>query len=119
MDGMEMPMAGLSNDLAEIDRTIHEPARLAIMTALTACKSADFLFLQRLTGLTAGNLSSHLMKLESSSLVWIDKQIAGKRTHTTIGLTEMGRKAIQQHWDQLEALRNHAWDEGLAGSEEE
>ena len=50
--------------IAELDRLIHEPARLAILTALRACRTADFLFLQRLTGLSNGNLSSHLAKLE-------------------------------------------------------
>ncbi len=90
-------MSGLSENLAAIDRLIHEPARLAIMTALSACMRADFLFLQRLTGLTAGNLSSHLAKLEEAGLVWIDKQIVGKRPRTTVSLTEKGRDAIEAH----------------------
>ncbi|HEY3056658.1 MAG TPA: transcriptional regulator, partial [Thermoanaerobaculia bacterium] len=57
--------------LAGLDRLVHEPARLSILTALSACKSADFLFLQRLTGLSKGNLSSHLSKLEEGGLVAI------------------------------------------------
>ena len=55
--------------LAELDRTIHDPSRLAILTALSSCRSADFLYLQRLTGLSKGNLSSHLAKLEDAGLV--------------------------------------------------
>jgi DNA-binding transcriptional ArsR family regulator len=101
-------LSNLSDDLSEIDRTIHEPARLAILTSLSACKSADFLFLQRLTGLSAGNLSSHLSKLEGAGLIWIQKQIVSKRTLTSIGLTDLGREAIQQHWQHLEDLRMHA-----------
>ncbi len=108
-------MPGLSENLAAIDRLIHEPARLAILTALSACMHADFLFLQRLTGLTAGNLSSHLSRLEEAGLVWMDKQIVGKRPHTTVGLTERGRDAIDAHWKQLEALRQQAENRGKDG----
>ena len=49
-------------DLA-LDRLIHEPGRLAILTVLSSASDADFLFVQRATGLTKGNLSSHLTKL--------------------------------------------------------
>ncbi len=101
-------MSELRDDLAEIDRMIHEPARLAILTALSACKSADFLFLQRLIGLTAGNLSSHLSRLEEAGLVWVVKEILEKRSHTRVGLTSAGRQAIDRHWRQLEGLRARA-----------
>ena len=56
-------------EVGELDRTIHEPARLAILTVLSAADSADFVYLQRATGLTKGNLSSHLTKLEAAGLV--------------------------------------------------
>ncbi len=95
-------------EIAGLDRLIHEPARLAILTALSAAASADFLFLQRLTGLTKGNLSSHLSKLEEAGLVNIDKQFVGKVPNTTVRLTPLGRKAIEQHWRQLESLRKDA-----------
>ncbi len=95
-------------EIAGLDRLIHEPARLAILTALSAAASADFLFLQRLTGLTKGNLSSHLSKLEEAGLVGIDKQFVGKVPNTTVRLTPLGRKAIEQHWRQLESLRKDA-----------
>jgi DNA-binding MarR family transcriptional regulator len=100
----------MRDELSQIDRLIHEPARLAIMTALSACKSADFLYIQRLLGLTPGNLSSHLSKLEEGGLIWVDKQIRDKRTHTRLALTELGRKAIERHWQQLENLRKQAID---------
>lgn len=96
------------DELAQLDRLIHEPARLALLTALSACKSADFLYLQRLIGLTPGNLSSHLTKLEEAGLVWMDKQIRNKRSHTRVGLTADGRKAIDNHWQQLEILHEQA-----------
>ena len=109
---MSAPFEGL----AELDRLVHEPARLAILTALSVAKSADFLYLQRLTGLTKGNLSSHLAKLESAELVEIEKEFVGKTPHTTVSLTKTGRAAIQRHWKRLEELRQRVaqWEPGEA-----
>jgi DNA-binding transcriptional ArsR family regulator len=98
-------MAEPFEELAGLDRLIHEPARLAIMTALSAAASAEFLFLQRLTGLTKGNLSSHLSKLEDAGLVKIRKSFVGKVPHTSVSLTKAGRAAIEEHWERLERLR--------------
>jgi DNA-binding MarR family transcriptional regulator len=94
--------------LAGLDKLVHEPARLAILTALSACSSADFLFLQRLTGLTKGNLSTHLSKLEEEGLVDIEKGYVGKRPNTLVRLTKKGRGAIERHWQKLESLKNEA-----------
>ncbi|HJQ37873.1 MAG TPA: transcriptional regulator [Thermoanaerobaculia bacterium] len=95
-------------EIAVLDRLVHEPARLSILTALSACRSADFLFLQRLTGLTKGNLSGHLAKLEEAELVTIEKGYAGKVPTTQIGITRTGRAAIERHWKRLEKLRSEA-----------
>ncbi|HEX2905923.1 MAG TPA: transcriptional regulator [Phototrophicaceae bacterium] len=94
--------------LAGLDRLVHEPARMAILTALAACKSADFLFLQNLTGLTKGNLSTHLTRLEEGKLIEVVKEIVGKKMVTRIVLTEPGRAAINQHWQRLQELRDQA-----------
>jgi DNA-binding MarR family transcriptional regulator len=96
--------------LAELDRVVHEPARLAILTALAACRSADFLFLQRLTGLTKGNLSSHLSKLENAGLIGIEKEFVDRMPNTRVMLTKSGRAAITHHWLQLEKLRKESLD---------
>ncbi|QBD83417.1 ArsR family transcriptional regulator [Ktedonosporobacter rubrisoli] len=95
-------------ELAALDKLIHEPARLAIMTALSACSAADFTFLQQLTGLTKGNLSSHLQKLEERGLIAIEKRFIGKTPNTQASLTEQGRTAIEQHWQSLDRLRKNA-----------
>ena len=92
-------------ELSGLDRLIHEPARLAILTVLSSASSADFLFLQRVTGLTKGNLSSHLTKLEDAGLVKIEKRFIGKKPNTSIGLTRSGRTAIERHWARLDRLR--------------
>ncbi len=94
--------------LAELNRLVHEPSRLAILTALSACEKADFLFLLNITGLTKGNLSSHLSKLEQASLVAIEKAYDGKQPITYAMLTLEGREALKEHWDRLERIRKGA-----------
>ena len=92
--------ANASNErhpLADIDRTIHSPARLMVMTYLYAVESADYIFLQNLTGLTWGNLSSHLTKLEGEGYVAIEKEIVGKKPHSMVDLTEAGRRAFSDY----------------------
>ncbi len=101
-------MASPFEELARLDHLVHEPARLAIMTALGACRSANFLFLQSITGLSAGNLSGHLSKLEAAGLVRIDKQFVRKVPRTEVQLTEAGRQAIDRHWHALEQLHGKA-----------
>jgi DNA-binding MarR family transcriptional regulator len=91
-----------------LDRLIHEPARLAILTMLSSVSTADFVFLQRSTGLTQGNLSSHLTKLEEAGLVRIEKSFVGKRPNTNVALTSTGKKRIASHWDQLDQLKRRA-----------
>ena len=95
-------------EIAELDKLVHEPARLAILTALSACSSADFLFLQRLTGLTKGNLSTHLSKLKEAGLVEILKQFIDNKPNTRVSLTKRGRAAIRRHWQKLEELQKAA-----------
>lgn len=88
-------------DLTDVDRLIHEPARLSVMTILAAVKSADFLYLQRETGLTKGNLSAHLSKLEEAGYIRIEKSFQGKRTHTDCQLTKEGRQAFNRYVNQM------------------
>lgn len=94
--------------LANLDRRVHDPARLSILTALSACELADFLFLQRLTGLTKGNLSSHLTKLEEAGLVETEKRFVNKKTQTLVRLTGDGRGTIEGYWKEMEELRESA-----------
>jgi DNA-binding transcriptional ArsR family regulator len=102
--------------LASLDRRVHDPARLAILTALSACERADFLFLQRITGLTKGNLSSHLSKLEEAGLVVIEKRFVEKKTQTLVRLSDQGRGAVDGYWREMEEIRESAarWAPGNA-----
>lgn len=98
----------LFKEITELNRLLHEPARLAIMTALASCASADFVFLQSLTGLSKGNLSSHLSKLEEAGLVQIQKSFVGKIPNTNISLAQTGTEAIEDHWKKLDEMRANA-----------
>src|SRR3979490_1748502 len=89
-----------------LDRLIHEPGRLALMAVFSSVKAADFVFLQRTTGLGKGNLSSHLTKLEEAGLVKIVKRFVLKRPNTNVALTQVGKKRIAHHWEQLERLKS-------------
>lgn len=86
----------------ELDRLIHEPARLLIVTILSSAESADFLFLQRETELTKGNLSAHLRKLEDAGYVKIQKTFKGKLPLTVCKLTAAGTKAVTEYRQQLQ-----------------
>lgn len=91
-----------------LDRLIHEPGRLSIMTVLSSVESADFVFLERVTGVTKGNLSSHLAKLADAGLVKIEKRFILNKPNTNIEITPEGRERIASHWEQLERLKNHS-----------
>ena len=101
-------MAGSENEGSadlQIDRVVHEPARLKIMAYLSVVKSADFVFLLTRTGLTYGNLSSHMSKLEDAGYIEVDKEIKDKRPHTMLSLTNQGRSAFENyHQIMLELL---------------
>jgi DNA-binding MarR family transcriptional regulator len=94
--------------MLDLDRLIHEPGRLAILTVLSSVADADFLFLQRATGLTKGNLSSHLSKLEEAGLVEITKRFVRKKPNTSVAITPLGRERTAHHWEQLEQLKASA-----------
>jgi DNA-binding MarR family transcriptional regulator len=83
--------------LGEIDRIIHEPARLALVAILSVVESADFIYLQRETGLTKGNLSSHLAKLEEAGYAAIEKTYRGRIPLTLVRLTDKGAAAYKAY----------------------
>ncbi|MFN2149630.1 MAG: winged helix-turn-helix domain-containing protein [Anaerolineales bacterium] len=84
-------------DLADLDRVVHEPARLMLMMFLYNVKEADFTFLVNATRLTWGNLSSHLSKLEEAGYVEIEKGYVGKKPNTMARLTDAGREALDRY----------------------
>ncbi len=96
-DGHDTPLLG-------IDKIVHEPSRLLILSTLYVLKSADFLFLLNQTELTKGNLSAQLSKLEEAGYLEITKGYVGKRPHTSLSLTGAGRRALADYRDTMEGL---------------
>ncbi len=91
-------------DLVDIDRTIHEPARLAILAILWAAESVDFLYLLNAIELSRGNLSSHLSKLEAAGYILIQKTFEGKIPRTVCRLTDTGKAAFEGYKEQMRAF---------------
>ncbi len=91
---------------AQIDKLVHEPARLMLMANLYVLQNADFTFLMNRTGLTWGNLSSHIGKLEGAGYVAVEKSFVGKRPYTLLSLTENGRSAFRQYRQTMQQMLN-------------
>jgi DNA-binding MarR family transcriptional regulator len=92
--------------LPDFDRAIHEPARLGIVALLYAVDAADFTFLRQRTGLTAGDLSTHLSKLEAAGYLDAEKSFSERRPLTTLRLTAAGRAAFGAYADAMRRFRD-------------
>ena len=90
-----------ASPLDEVNRLIHEPARLKIIALLYVLESADFTFLMNQTGMTWGNLSSHMTKLEEAGYLEVEKTFKGRRPNTMLKLTDKGRQAFQAYRKQM------------------
>ena len=90
-------MSSSDASIQDVDRLIHEPSRLMIMAHLYVVQSADFTFLQQQTGMTPGNLSAHLSKLEDAEYVEVTKEFIDRKPHTALGLTKKGRTAFKEY----------------------
>jgi len=102
-------LSDLSNNLdlpplKEIDKLIHEPARLLIMAHLYVVESADFLYLKNQTGLTYGNLSSHMSRLDEAGYIKVEKTFVDNRPNTRLSLTETGRKAFDAYRESIKDI---------------
>ncbi len=97
-------MSPALRDLTELDKLIHEPARLMIVSILSAVEEADFIYLMHETGLTRGNLSSHLSKLEDAGYITVNKTFRGKVPQTLLRLTSNGLAAFTTYRNQLKQL---------------
>lgn len=94
----------------EIDKIIHEPARLLIIACLYVVESADFLFLMNQTGLTKGNLSSHLSKLEAAGYVEVSKEFVKKIPRTLLRLTPQGRESFREYRENMKQVLDNLPD---------
>ncbi len=93
--------------VGDLDPLIHAPARLRIVATLAALSEGDtlsFTRLQDLTGLTPGNLITHLRKLEDADYVQSEKSGNGRASHTSVALTRDGRGALETYTAALRDL---------------
>lgn len=90
--------------LAELDKLVHEPARLAVMALLYVVESADFTFVMNQTGLTWGNLSTHLTKLQEAGYIEVEKSFKGKRPNTSLKLSSKGREAFHEYVQKMKKV---------------
>lgn len=95
-----------AEEVASLDKVLHEPARLSVVACLAVVEDADFVFLQSQTGMTGGNLSSHVKKLEQARYVSIRKEFFESKPRTSLKLTAQGRKALNQYLKTIRELLN-------------
>jgi DNA-binding PadR family transcriptional regulator len=91
--------------ILDLDRLVHEPARLAILTVLSAAERVEFKFMEAVTRLSKGNLNSHATKLETAGYLEVLKEFRGKTPVTSFRLTDTGRAALARYWEQMGAAR--------------
>ncbi len=96
-------LAPLQETVGGLDEVIHQKARLGVMSTLVASGEADFRSLKDMLGLTDGNLSIHLTKLEEAGYIDVRKEFVRRKPHTSYTPTERGRAAFQNY---LAALEN-------------
>jgi len=90
--------------LMDIDRLMHEPAHLMILANLYVMESADFIFMMNRTGLSWGNLSSHLTKLENAGYIEMIKEFVNRRPHSMVRITPAGSTALLNYRSQMQGL---------------
>ncbi len=103
-DNPEAGVNGETRRATSIDRLIHEPSRMLIMAILYAGEQVSFLYLLNETGLTKGNLSNHLTRLEQAGYILIEKSFRGRVPQTLLSITPEGRSAFQIYRKQLKLL---------------
>lgn len=99
---MNSPLPGVRG-LLDLDRVVYEPARLAILTILAEAEEVEFRFIEQVTGLTRGNISSHASKLEEAGYITVHKEFRGRKPRTSFRMTEAGREALSRYRAQLRA----------------
>lgn len=92
------------SEIMNIDRLVHSPARLAILTYLSVVEEGDAVYLLNQTGLTWGNLSANVTRLQEAGYIEVDKEFKDRKPHTLLRLTDRGRKAFQGYQNKMKEL---------------
>jgi DNA-binding transcriptional ArsR family regulator len=91
--------------VSDLDPIVHQPTRLRLLMALSGVATADFVFLQSSLGLTQGNLSTHMTKLEEAGYVEVTKTFENRMPKTRYRLTDLGKERLDAYWQALDAIR--------------
>ncbi len=89
---------------AEVNKLIHAPIRLGIMTILNSVNKVNFIYLRKKLDVTDGNLSSHMEKLEKAGYIKVKKTFIDKKPNTVYSITEKGKKAFRSYLEHLEKI---------------
>lgn len=89
---------------ADIDKTVHEPARLMILSILYVIDSADFVFLHNLSGLTRGNFSTHISRLEEAKYIEVKKEFVDRKPTTIYSISAAGVNALVSYREQMKKI---------------
>jgi DNA-binding MarR family transcriptional regulator len=89
---------------SEVNKMIHAPIRLGIMTILNSARKVNFIYLRKKLDVTDGNLSSHMEKLEKAGYVSVKKTFIDKKPNTVYRITEKGKKAFRGYLEHLEKI---------------
>ncbi|HCC51632.1 MAG TPA: transcriptional regulator [Porphyromonadaceae bacterium] len=87
----------------ELNPLLHSELRLAVMSILMSVESADFTYIRKETGATAGNLSVQLEKLSQAGYITVGKGFQGKMPRTTCRITKEGLEAFREYVDALQS----------------
>jgi DNA-binding MarR family transcriptional regulator len=94
------------SEIMNIDRLVHSPARLSILTYLSVVEEGDAVYLLNQTGLTWGNLSANITRLQEAGYIEVVKEFRDKKPHTLLKLTARGRKAFRDYQNKMKGLLN-------------
>ena len=92
------------SEIVNIDRLVHSPARLSILTYLSVVEEGDAVYLLNQTGLTWGNLSANVTRLQEAGYIEVVKEFKDKKPHTLLKLTDRGRRAFHDYQNKMKGL---------------
>ncbi len=93
-------------EIMNIDRLVHSPARLSILTYLSVVEEGDAVYLLNQTGLTWGNLSANVTRLQEAGYIEVVKEFKDNKPHTVLKLTDRGRHAFYEYQNTMKGLLN-------------
>lgn len=96
----------------KVDKLIHEPSRLAILTVLASCRSADYMLLLQSTGLKKPTLTAQLERLSEAGLIRLKKVLVEEKPHTIAVLSKKGERTLMQYWSLLDKIRRQKFADG-------